>query len=74
MRLLFTDGANSAWHVIFGIVAVWFWWITPLFVLYQLQDPFEKNILIDLSEFAIGWGIGYMYKMHSKGRWISTSY
>jgi len=73
MRPLFTDGANSAWHVIFGAAAAWIWWITPLFVLYQLQDPFEKNILIDLGEFAIGWGIAYVYKIQRKGRWIHTS-
>ena len=62
MRLLFTDGLNSAWHVVFGILAVDFWWITPLFILYQLQDPFEKNIVVDLSEFAIGYASGYFYK------------
>jgi hypothetical protein len=59
MRQLFTDGLNSFWHVAFGIMAVWFWWITPLFVAYQLKNPYEKNVLIDLGEFAAGYMLGF---------------
>ena len=72
MRPLFTDGANSAWHVTFGfIAAVWVWWLIPLFILYQLKDPLEKNILVDLTEFAIGYTLGYMAKKPlSRQRWI----
>ena len=71
MRLLFTDGLNSFWHVAFGIVAVWFWWITPLFLAYQLKDPSEKNILIDLGEFAIGWALAFVAKKTlPRQRWM----
>jgi hypothetical protein len=56
-RPLFTDGWNSMWHVVFGVLAVWAWPIIVLFAIYQLQDPFEKNILIDFSEFFIGYGL-----------------
>ena len=59
MRYLFTDGVNSAWHFIFGFFAVIFWWITPLFIIYQLWHSYDKNIMIDFSEFIIGYGVGY---------------
>lgn len=55
MRKLFTDGANSAWHLFFGMLAVRFWFIIPIFILYQLYDFYDKNLLIDFSEFAIGY-------------------
>ena len=72
MRPLFTDGFNSFWHVAFGIMAVWFWWITPLFVAYQLKDPYEKNVLIDLGEFAVGWALGFTAKKTlPRQRWTS---
>ena len=54
-RSLFTDGINSMWHVIFGIVGVYFWPIVVVFILYQLKDPYEENIIIDLLEFMIGY-------------------
>lgn len=54
MRLLFIDGWNSFWHFVFGCMSVFFWQITPLFSAYQLLDPFEKNILVDFSEFFLG--------------------
>ena len=73
MRLPFTDGLNSFWHVAFGIMAVWVWWITPLFVVYQLKDPHEKNILIDLGEFAAGYTLGFAAakKSLTRQRWTS---
>ena len=71
MRRLFTDGMNSFWHVAFGVLAVWVWWITPLFIIYQLKDPFEKNILVDLSEFAVGYAFGIVVKKTlPRQRWI----
>jgi len=54
-RALFTDSYNSLWHVLFGISAYYFWFIAVAFILYQLIDPFDKNIMIDLSEFLIGY-------------------
>jgi len=54
MRLLFIDGWNSFWHFVFGCLSVFCWQITPIFSTYQLLDPFEKNILVDFSEFFLG--------------------
>jgi hypothetical protein len=72
MRQLFTDGINSFWHLFFGLAAAWFWWIAPLFVLYQLKDPYEKNILVDLTEFAVGCVAGFaVKKTWPRQRWTS---
>ena len=54
-RPLFTDGWNSCWHVFFGMMAVWYWWITPIFIAYQLKDYKDKNLWVDLAEFFFGW-------------------
>ena len=65
MRPLFTDGWNSFWHVFFGVLAIHFYIIIPVFVLYQLIDWYDVNMMIDLSEFFIGYGgysiIQYLY-------------
>ena len=55
MRALFSDGYNSMWHFIFGCVAVYLWFVTPLFFAYQLIERTQKNTLVDLSEFFIGY-------------------
>jgi hypothetical protein len=55
MRLLFTDGANSFFHVLAGFMSGIFWQIIPLFLGYQLIDYNDSNLIIDLSEFAIGF-------------------
>ena len=55
MRPLFTDGWNSAAHLILGMAAVICWIIVPVFVLYQFQVDQVKNRYIDLLEFFIGW-------------------
>ena len=56
MRLPFTDGANSAWHVVFGVLSTQYMTIGILFILYQFWDFFEKNLLVDLFEFFCGYG------------------
>ena len=63
MRALFTDGWNSFWHFFFGILANFYWIMIPGFMGYQLADPYEKNLFIDVSEFAIGF---MLYKALSK--------
>jgi hypothetical protein len=55
MRLLFTDGANSFFHVLAGFMSGIFWQIMVLFVGYELMDYNDPNLVIDLSEFAIGF-------------------
>ena len=59
-RPLFTDGWNSFWHFAFGLMAIRYIIIMPIFIAYQCIDIYEENILIDLSEFFIGFGIGYV--------------
>jgi len=54
-RELFTDGWNSLWHVLFGMLSVRFIFILPIFVIYQLIDFHDKNLLVDLAEFFIGF-------------------
>jgi len=57
MRYLFADGWNSFWHVVFGMIGGIYYPIIILFILYQLIDPFEENVWIDISEGLIGYFI-----------------
>ena len=66
MRAIATDGWNSFWHFFFGFAAWYIPLIIPLFVIYQLIDPYEKNILIDLSEFFIGFLIAFGFYISNK--------
>ncbi len=54
-RALFTDGYNSLWHFLFGICGFFYYPTIPLFLLYQLWNPFEKNLFIDIFEFLCGF-------------------
>lgn len=57
MRVLFADGLNSLAHVAFGAVSGLYTPIvgTSLFIIYQLSEQDQRNTLIDVLEFAIGW-------------------
>ena len=55
VRLIFTDKWNSFWHVVFGILAVRLWWITPIFLVYQFVLKYDENSIIDTAEFFIGY-------------------
>ncbi len=59
-RKIFTDSYNSLWHFIFGILAVFYNPIYIFFILYQLINPYEKNLFIDLFEFLIGVIFGFI--------------
>ena len=54
MRELFTDGYNSLWHVIFGILTYYYSFIIVLYVLYQLMDHCDENKYIDILEYLLG--------------------
>ena len=54
-RQLFTDEWNSLWHVLLGILSIRFLVIVPIFVIYQLMDFYDKNLLVDIAEFFIGF-------------------
>lgn len=69
MRYLFTDGWNSFWHFVFGIIGFYFGWVVVLFFMYQLKTPQDTNITIDITEFAIGYFLirnFYMYILSKK--------
>ena len=41
----------------FGMLSVRYQIIIPAFILYQLIDWHDKNMMCDLSEFFIGYGV-----------------
>lgn len=63
-RGLYTDGWNSYWHIIFGILASKFpRIIVLLFMSYQLFDIEETNVCIDILEFMYGFTFGIVFQM-----------
>jgi hypothetical protein len=63
-RELFTDGWNSLWHFMFGVVGFYFGWVVLLFFAYQLNTPMDTNVVIDISEFAIGYLVIWTTTQH----------
>lgn len=69
MRDLFTDGFNSFWHFVFGILGFYFWWVVLFFGVYQLKYPRDTNTLIDLTEFMLGYLVIFiLYKIYPKNK------
>ena len=62
MRRLFTDGFNSFWHVIFGIITYFFPYIIIFYTLYQYNNPNDENLIIDMGEYIFGLIIIIMIK------------
>lgn len=70
MRALFSDNYNSLFHFIFGIMSYKYVFIVPIMLLYQQSERLilcylgskDSNILIDLSEFFIGYLLVYIYQ------------
>lgn len=60
-RPLFTDGWNSIFHILFGILGAHFSIILPLFVGYQLMDIYDKNTWVDIGEFFIGYSCAIVF-------------
>jgi hypothetical protein len=66
MRYILTDGLNSIWHVIFGMMGYCHNIISILFVSYQIitETPeIDNNMPIDLMEFILGCSITYLLKI-----------
>ena len=59
MRYPFTDGWNSFFHIFFGFWGTASPLIFIFFLAYQLIDPSEMNVMIDLTEFLVGYWISY---------------
>ena len=68
MRKLFTDGYNSFWHVVFGILGYYSYIIIVLFIFYQLVTDFynnNSNYIIDIIECLFGLIlIAIMHKLY----------
>jgi hypothetical protein len=62
MRDLFTDGWNSVWHFIFGFLGSYYRPVLDVFITYQMVDPLEHNMLIDIFEGAVGFVAGLYLK------------
>lgn len=62
-RRLFTDGWNSFWHVAFGVLAIKFQTMVPLFIFYQFLDVEEINVFVDIVEFLCGYMLGYVFSL-----------
>jgi hypothetical protein len=55
MRPLFTDGWNSFWHFVLGILSYRLLIIIPGFLAYQYILKYDDNSGIDTLEFAVGF-------------------
>jgi hypothetical protein len=62
MRELFADYMNSYYHVWLGFLGAFFSPILFLAIGYQLLDPFETNMLIDIFEVMIGYILGKLLR------------
>jgi hypothetical protein len=60
-RDLFTDGLNSMWHFVFGLFAIRFPLLVPMFIVYQALDIYEINVFVDIYEFLAGYVAGYAF-------------
>jgi hypothetical protein len=64
MRDLFTDGWNSFWHFIFGFLGAFYHPVLSVFIVYQMIDPLEHNMLIDIFEGMVGFVAGLYFKLN----------
>lgn len=62
-RRLFTDNWNSFWHIAFGVLAVKFKMLVPLFIFYQFLDMGEVNVFVDIIEFLCGYILGVVFSL-----------
>jgi hypothetical protein len=51
---MFTDGWNSAWHFMLGLLAVQYPLFVSLFIVYQFLNIYEVNVFVDVLEFVAG--------------------
>ena len=62
-RRLFTDNWNSFWHIAFGVFAMKFKMLVPLFIFYQFLDMGEVNVFVDIIEFLCGYILGFVFSL-----------
>ena len=61
MRFVFTDGWNSSWHVLFGMMAYYNLFIILLFAYYQFILKYDFNSAIDFAEFLAGYTLMWAF-------------
>jgi len=61
MRFVFTDGWNSAWHVLFGMMAYYNLFGILLFAYYQFILKYDYNSAIDFAEFLVGYSLLWVF-------------
>ena len=61
MRFIFTDGWNSSWHVLFGMMAYYNLFGILLFAYYQFILKYDYNSAIDFAEFLVGYSLLWAY-------------
>jgi len=61
MRFVFTDGWNSSWHVLFGMMAYYNLFVILLFAYYQFILKYDFNSAIDFAEFLAGYTLMWAY-------------
>jgi len=71
MRVLFADGWNSFWHFVFGFIGAFFAPSLYHFIDYQLFDPYETNVLIDILEGLLGFASGIYVEQGIKHSLVS---
>jgi hypothetical protein len=63
-RKVHTDGWNSFWHVFLGMIAAKYPAIlVPICLGYQLMDPEELNVCVDILEFLYGFLAGTVLRV-----------
>ena len=66
MRFVFTDGWNSSWHVLFGMMSYYNLFGILLFAYYQFILKYDYNSAIDFAEFLVGYSLLWaFYSMSS---------
>lgn len=61
MRFVFTDGWNSSWHILFGMMAYYNLFGILLFAYYQFILKYDYNSAIDFAEFLAGYTLMWAY-------------
>jgi hypothetical protein len=58
MRSLFSDGANSFWHFVFGMLGSWYPSVVLLFFIYQVvKHSTISQSIPGILEFLVGYAV-----------------
>ena len=58
MRTLFSDGTNSLWHFVFGMLGSWYSSVVILFFIYQVvKHSTISQSIPGILEFLVGYAV-----------------